>query len=452
MKIVIVGAGKVGEYLFTDLNTDENDIILIEKRQEILNEMLSKYDIMGVSGNATSYDVLDEASVSDSDVFIAVTESDEINIISCIFAKKMGAKYTIARVRNPEYSDKYGFIKETLGIDLMINPEFVSAREISRSLKYPSAHSVETFADGRVKLVGISVDGKNPLNNLKISDLQQIFNHKILIGIVQRGEEIFIPSGNFVIRENDKVYFTGADEYVYKFYNQIGVNDKNVDSVFIIGGSRISYYLISNLIRENINIKLIEVNRERAEFFSEKFPQDVKIICADGSDSDVLDEEGMSGYDSCIALTGIDEENIMLSMYAKKLNVKKTIAKVSRLSLLNIISSAENYSFVTPKKLVSDIIISVVRSIMNSEGANIETLHRLCDNKVEAVEIKIKKETKAIGKALKDLNIKENVLIAYIIRDGKLIFPTGDDSILVGDSVIVISKANLVQNIDCILV
>ncbi|MCI5996749.1 MAG: Trk system potassium transporter TrkA [Peptoniphilaceae bacterium] len=452
MKIVIVGAGKVGEYLFTDLNTDENDIILIEKRQEILNEMLSKYDIMGVSGNATSYDVLDEASVSDSDVFIAVTESDEINIISCIFAKKMGAKYTIARVRNPEYSDKYGFIKETLGIDLMINPEFVSAREISRSLKYPSAHSVETFADGRVKLVGISVDGKNPLNNLKISDLQQVFNHKILIGIVQRGEEIFIPSGNFVIRENDKVYFTGADEYVYKFYNQIGVNDKNVDSVFIIGGSRISYYLISNLIRENINIKLIEVNRERAEFFSEKFPQDVKIICADGSDSDVLDEEGMSGYDSCIALTGIDEENIMLSMYAKKLNVKKTIAKVSRLSLLNIISSAENYSFVTPKKLVSDIIISVVRSIMNSEGANIETLHRLCDNKVEAVEIKIKKETKAIGKALKDLNIKENVLIAYIIRDGKLIFPTGDDSILVGDSVIVISKANLVQNIDCILV
>lgn len=452
MKIVIVGAGKVGEYLFTDLNTDENDIILIEKRQEILNEMLSKYDIMGVSGNATSYDVLDEASVSDSDVFIAVTESDEINIISCIFAKKMGAKYTIARVRNPEYSDKYGFIKETLGIDLMINPEFVSAREISRSLKYPSAHSVETFADGRVKLVGISVDGKNPLNNLKISDLQQVFNHKILIGIVQRGEEIFIPSGNFVIRENDKVYFTGADEYVYKFYNQIGVNDKNVDSVFIIGGSRISYYLISNLIRENINIKLIEVNRERAEFFSEKFPQDVKIICADGSDSDVLDEEGMSGYDSCIALTGIDEENIMISMYAKKLNVKKTIAKVSRLSLLNIISSAENYSFVTPKKLVSDIIISVVRSIMNSEGANIETLHRLCDNKVEAVEIKIKKETKAIGKALKDLNIKENVLIAYIIRDGKLIFPTGDDSILVGDSVIVISKANLVQNIDCILV
>ena len=452
MKIVIVGAGKVGEYLFTDLNTDENDIILIEKRQEILNEMLSKYDIMGVSGNATSYDVLDEASVSDSDVFIAVTESDEINIISCIFAKKMGAKYTIARVRNPEYSDKYGFIKETLGIDLMINPEFVSAREISRSLKYPSAHSVETFADGRVKLVGISVDGKNPLNNLKISDLQQVFNHKILIGIVQRGEEIFIPSGNFVIRENDKVYFTGSDEYVYKFYNQIGVNDKNVDSVFIIGGSRISYYLISNLIRENINIKLIEVNRERAEFFSEKFPQDVKIICADGSDSDVLDEEGMSGYDSCIALTGIDEENIMLSMYAKKLNVKKTIAKVSRLSLLNIISSAENYSFVTPKKLVSDIIISVVRSIMNSEGANIETLHRLCDNKVEAVEIKIKKETKAIGKALKDLNIKENVLIAYIIRDGKLIFPTGDDSILVGDSVIVISKANLVQNIDCILV
>ena len=451
MKIIIVGAGKVGEYLFTDLNTEDNDIILIEKKQDILNEMLSKYDIMGISGSGTNYDVLEEAGVNECEVFISVTESDEVNIISCIFAKNMGAKYTIARVRNPEYYAKYDFVKDVLGIDLVINPEFVAAREISRGLKYPSAHSVETFVDGRVKLIGITVGENNPLKDVKINELQQRFNIKVLIGIVERHGEIFIPSGEFVIREGDRVHFTGIDEYVYKFYNLLKVGDKKIESVFIIGGSRISYYLISNLIKENIKVKLVEVNRDIATSFSEKFPSKVKVICADGSDSDVIDEEGLKNYDACVALTGIDEENIMLAMFAEKLNVKKSIAKVSRISLLNIIPPKENFTFVTPKRLVSDIIISVVRSIINSEGSNIETLHRLSNN-VEAVEIKVNKTSKAIGTPLKDLDIKENVLVAYIIRDNSLIFPTGDDSILVGDTVIVISKASVIQNIDSILV
>ena len=451
MKIIIVGAGKVGEYLFTDLNTEDNDIILIEKKQDILNEMLSKYDIMGISGSGTNYDVLEEAGVNECEVFISVTESDEVNIISCIFAKNMGAKYTIARVRNPEYYAKYDFVKDVLGIDLVINPEFVAAREISRGLKYPSAHSVETFVDGRVNLIGITVGENNPLKDVKIKELQQKFNIKVLIGIVERHGEIFIPSGEFVIREGDRVHFTGIDEYVYKFYNLLKVGDKKIESVFIIGGSRISYYLISNLIKENIKVKLVEVNRDIATSFSEKFPSKVKVICADGSDSDVIDEEGLKNYDACVALTGIDEENIMLGMFAEKLNVKKSIAKVSRISLLNIIPPKENFTFVTPKRLVSDIIISVVRSIINSEGSNIETLHRLSNN-VEAVEIKVNKTSKAIGTPLKDLDIKENVLVAYIIRDNSLIFPTGEDSILVGDTVIVISKASVIQNIDSILV
>lgn len=451
MKIIIVGAGKVGEYLFTDLNTEDNDIILIEKKQDILNEMLSKYDIMGISGSGTNYDVLEEAGVNECEVFISVTESDEVNIISCIFAKNMGAKYTIARVRNPEYYAKYDFVKDALRIDLVINPEFVAAREISRGLKYPSAHSVETFVDGRVKLIGITVGENNPLKDVKIKELQQKFNIKVLIGIVERHGEIFIPSGEFVIREGDRVHFTGIDEYVYKFYNLLKVGDKKIESVFIIGGSRISYYLISNLIKENIKVKLVEVNRDIATSFSEKFPSKVKVICADGSDSDVIDEEGLKNYDACVALTGIDEENIMLGMFAEKLNVKKSIAKVSRISLLNIIPPKENFTFVTPKRLVSDIIISVVRSIINSEGSNIETLHRLSNN-VEAVEIKVNKTSKAIGTPLKDLDIKENVLVAYIIRDNSLIFPTGEDSILVGDTVIVISKASVIQNIDSILV
>ena len=201
MKIIIVGAGKVGEYLFTDLNTEDNDIILIEKRQEILNEMLSKYDIMGILGSGTNFELLDEAGVKDSDVFIAVTDSDEINIISCIFAKNMGAKYTIARVRNPEYSSKSGFVKEVLGIDLVINPEFVAAREISRGLKYPSAHSVETFADGRVKLIGVSIGKDSPIKDTKIVDLQQKFNIKILIGIVEREKKFLFLQETSLLRK-----------------------------------------------------------------------------------------------------------------------------------------------------------------------------------------------------------------------------------------------------------
>lgn len=451
MKIVIVGAGKVGEYLFTDLNTEDNDIILIEHNSEILNEMLSRYDIMGIVGNGTSYEVLEEAGVKDADVFISVTTSDEINVLACLFAKKIGAKYTIARVRNPEYSENIDFVKKSLGIDLMINPELVAASEIGRSLKYPSALSVEPFADGKVKLISILVKKESPLNNLMVSHLNRIFSSTILICIVDRDGEIFIPSGNFILKENDKVYFTGTQKYLFNFYKIMGVHSRNVNSVTIIGGGRISYYLISNLLNENIEVKLIEQKRDRAEFFSEKFPDKVKIICADGSNSEVLEEERISDYDACVALTGIDEENIMISIYAKKIGVKKSIAKVSRLSLLNIISPMEDYSVVTPKKLVSDIITRVVRSIKNTEGSNIETLYRLCDKKVEAVEIKVNDGSKAVGIELKNLNMKENILICCIIRNNREIFPTGNDKILVGDRVIVISKTNTIQNLDSIL-
>lgn len=451
MKIVIVGAGKVGEYLFSDLNTEDNDIVLIEHNADILNEMLSRYDIMGLCGNATSCDVLEEADVKNADVFISVTTTDEINVLSCLFAKQMGAKYTIARVRNPEYSENIGFVKKSLGIDMLINPELVAASEIGRNLKYPSALSVEAFAEGKLKLISILVKDDSPLNNLVISDLQRIFKSKILICIVERNDSIFIPSGNFVIKENDKVYFTGTTDSLFEFYKRMGVNNRHVNSVAIIGGGRISYYLIRNLLQEGINIKLIEQKRNTAEFFSEKFPSKVKVICADGSNSDILEEERISDYDSCVALTGIDEENIIISIYAKKIGVKKTIAKVSRLSLLNIISPMEDYSFVTPKKLVSDIITRVVRSIKNSEGSNIETLYRLCEKKVEALELKVTDESKAVGIELKDLDIKENILICCIIRNNKEIFPTGSDRIMVGDRIIIIAKANEIQTLDSIL-
>lgn len=451
MKIVIVGAGKVGEYLFSDLNTEDNDIILIEHNQEILNEMLSKYDIMGICGSATNVDVLLEANADSADVFISVTTTDEINVLSCLFAKKLGAKYTIARVRNPEYSEKIDFVKDSLGIDLMINPELVAAGEIARNLKYLLALSVESFAEGKLKLVSILVKENSPLNNLVIYDLNRIFDSKILICIVERDGKTFIPSGNFVIKENDRIYFTGTSQSLFDFYKRMGVHTKNVNSVAIIGGGKIAYYLVNNLLQENIDIKVIEQKRDRAEFLSEKFPSKVKVICADGSNSEILDEEEISGYDSCVALTGIDEENIMISIYAKKIGVKKSIAKVSRLSLLNIISPMDDYSVVTPKKLVSDIITRVVRSIKNSQGSNIETLYRLCDKKVEALELKVTDESKAVGIELKDLYTKENILICCIIRNNKEIFPTGNDKIMVGDRVIIIARANEIQTLDSIL-
>ncbi len=450
MKIIIVGAGKVGELLCKDLAIEGNDITLIEEDPKILDRILSSSDIMGLVGNGANCEVLKEASVETADIFIAVTHSDEINIISSVIAKKMGAKYTIARVRNPEYSSQMKFMSDSLGIDIMLNPEAEAAFFIARNLEFPNALNVETFAGNKVNLVEILVEKDTYLDGIKLMEFKNKYFASLLVCIVKRGQEIHIPTGNFILQAGDRIYVTGIQSELSKFYKSLGHKEKRIKSVIIIGGGRITYYLTDMLLEKMMDIKIIEINEDKARELSGIYENAV-IVHGDGTDSELLDEERFGEYDACISLTGIDEENIILSMYANKLGIKKTITKINGISLFNVLELVGLQSIVTPKKIIADYIIRIVRSLVSSQGENIETLYRLVDNNVEAIEFKVPENSDVINIPLKDLDTKDNLLIAYILRNGQLIFPGGLDVLKPKDRVIIVTTEKFLDDINKIL-
>lgn len=451
MKIIIVGAGKIGELLCRDLSTEGNDITLIEQNPKILDKVLSVSDIMGIVGNGANREILNDAGVSNSDIFIAVTTNDEINIISSVMAKKMGAKYTIARVRNPEYSEQMQFMKESLGIDIMLNPEAEAADFIRKNLEYPNALNVDSFAKNKVNLVEILVEENSYLNNLKLVDFKRKYFRNILVCIVQRGNEIYVPTGNFILKANDRIYVTGEAIDLRDFYKSLGHSDEEIKSVFIVGGGRITHYLVDILLKKKMDLKIIELKKERAKELSETF-ENVEIINGNGIDMDLLEEENFSNYDACVSLTGIDEENIIISMFADKIGIKKTITKINRTSLLNVLDFVGLQSILTPKKIIADYIVKIVRSFASSQGENnIQNLYRFADNRVEAIEFLVGESNRIIDIPLKDLHFKENVLVPYIIRKGKLIMPNGFDIIQPNDTVIIITTQQYLDDIDQII-
>lgn len=451
MKIIIVGAGKIGELLCRDLSTEGNDITLIEQNSKILDRVLSVSDIMGIVGNGANREVLSDAGVSNSDIFIAVTTNDEINIISSVMAKKMGAKYTIARVRNPEYSEQMQFMKESLGIDIMLNPEAEAADFIRKNLEYPNALNVDSFAKNKVNLVEILIEENSYLNNLKLMDFKRKYFRNILVCIVQRGNEIYVPTGNFILKTNDRIYVTGEAIDLRDFYKSLGHSDEEIKSVFIVGGGRITHYLVDILLKKKMDLKIVELKKERAKELSETF-ENVEIINGNGIDMDLLEEENFNSYDACVSLTGIDEENIIISMFADKIGIKKTITKINRTSLLNVLDFVGLQSILTPKKIIADYIVKIVRSFASSQGENnIQNLYRFADNRVEAIEFLVGESNRIIGTPLKDLHFKENVLVPYIIRKGKLIMPNGFDIIQPNDTVIIITTQQYLDDIDQII-
>lgn len=449
MNIVVVGAGKVGEYLCGDLATEGNDITLIEKDKRRLERVVDQNDIMGIVGNGSSYEILLEADVNNADVFISVTPEDEVNIIACIIAKKLGAKYAIARVRNPEYSDHIDFMTDSMGIDMMFNPELEAAQDIIRSLEFPSALNVETFAKGKVNIVEILLREGSYLDGMKLKDFQDERANKVLICIVERDNEVYIPDGDFILREGDIIYVTGSKEELMRFYISVGEYNGKLKSTLIVGGSRIAYYLIDKLKELNIKVKVVENDYDRAYALSESFPG-VEIVAGDGTQPELLEEERLQNYDSVVSLTGIDEENILISMFAKKEGVKKTITKVNRTSLLNIIGVTGLQTIVTPKQIVADRITRFVRAKMNKRGSKVDKLYRLAGNRVEAVEFVVSENSKVTGMTLKEMNTINNLLIAYIVRNREIIIPKGDTSLLPNDRVIVITTTRL-EDLDHIL-
>ena len=454
MKVVIVGGGKVGELLCADFSDIFQEVTIIDTNELRVEKLVEAYDINGILGNGANYEVLTRADSAEADMFISVTASDEINMICCIAAKQMGAKYTIARIRNPEYSKTKEFLRESLGIDLMVNPEYEAAKQISHMLKYPTAIKVESFFGGKFNILEVIINSNSILNGVSLIDSKKIIDFPSLVCLVERQGEVFGPRGNYVFNVGDKVHITAANKNLKKFYKLLGNQDnmeKKITSSLVIGGGKIAHYLVEFLQIANFYVKVIEIDKNKAISLSETFP-DIDVIWADGSDRDTLIEEGIQTFDSCISLTGFDEENIIINLYADKLGIKKTVAKVNRASLKQIAEDIGQYSYITPKEIVGNIITKYTKSLQCSKHSDIENFYRIANNQAEVIEFKITNNSaKILGIKLKDLAINPNMLIAFIIRNNKQIFPNGDDEIKLDDNVVVVSYKHKIEHIDDII-
>lgn len=440
MDIIIVGCGKVGSSLASVLSTTEHNITVIDIKESRINEIVNGYDVMGITGSCLHTSVLAEANVDKTGIFVAVTDSDEVNILSCLIARKMKARHCVARVRNPEFSDQLVFMREELGISMMINPDSTAANEIAKMLRYPNAIKIESFARGRVDLAEIRISEGSDLNNMALFELNRKTKLDILICAVQRDGEVMIPKGDFVLRTGDRIHLTASHAEMVKFFKSISetYREKRIKSAVLIGGGRTSYYLAQELIEMGAKVKIIDINEKRCNELSEKLNK-VDIICADGTDHDVLEEERVYDADAVVTLTGIDEENILVSLLAEKNGVKKVVSKVDRVSLLQLSGSFGLDCLVSPKAIMMDQILQYIRGKQNSRGSGIVTLYRLVNDQLEAIEFIVRRQEDYIDVPLKDLNLRKDVLIVSIVRGNQLIVPRGDDMLKMSDSVIVVT-------------
>ena len=433
MKIVLVGGGKVGFALCRSLVAEKHDVVLIEQDEAVLNHIVSRFDIMGLLGNGADFTILEQAGVQECDIFIALTEYDEVNMISAVLAKKMGAKETIVRVRNPEYSNAYFKEKNILGFSLIVNPELLAARAISNIIDFPNALSVERFAGGRVSLMEFVIKDSSGLCQMPISDFRKKFGN-IIVCAMERDHQLMIPSGDVTIQDKDRIFVTGNRVDMMLFHNYF--KSRAVKSLLIVGAGKIAYYLLGILKDSRIDTKVIEINPERARFFSEKFPN-LYIVQGDGTAKDILLEESAPHYDAVATLTGVDEENIITSMFLDRVGVHKNITKVNRTSLLEIIHAPDFSSIITPKIIAVDTIMHFIRGRVNAQYSDLQAMHHLANGQIETLQFQIKEANKMTAKPLSQLKLKKGVLIAAIIRKGKTIFPTGEDMLEVGDKLLV---------------
>ena len=433
MKIVLVGGGKVGFALCRSLVAEKHDVVLIEQDEAVLNHIVSRFDIMGLLGNGADFAILEQAGVQECDIFIALTEHDEVNMISAVLAKKMGAKETIVRVRNPEYSNAYFKEKNILGFSLIVNPELLAARAISNIIDFPNALSVERFSGGRVNLMEFVVKDSSGLCQMPISDFRKKFGN-IIVCAMERDHQLMIPSGDITIQDRDRILVTGNRVDMMLFHNYF--KSRAVKSLLIVGAGKIAYYLLGILKDSRIDTKVIEINPERARLFSEKFPN-LYIVQGDGTAKDILLEESAPNYDAVATLTGVDEENIITSMFLDRVGVHKNITKVNRTSLLEIIHAPDFSSIITPKSIAVDTIMHFIRGRVNAQYSDLQAMHHLANGQIETLQFQIKEANKMTAKPLSHLKLKKGVLIAAIIRKGKTIFPTGEDRLEVGDQLLV---------------
>ena len=438
MNIVIVGAGKVGETLIGNLVREKHDVAIVDSDYEIVKNIVDRYDVKGIVGGGLERNVLIDAGTEKADFFIACTSRDEMNILCCVLAKKIGAQRTIARVRDPEYFKEMENMRTDLGLDYSFNPELATAIEIAQVLKFPSALSVESFAGGRTRMAEFEITANNPLVGKNLQQISREYGKKILIGVVQRGEKIIIPHGDYIVESGDLIHIIGDEQEIVSFCKELKIFKRRAKSVFIIGGGKITYYLAQDLLNSGVSVKIVEKDEERAEELSELLPK-ATILIGDGTYQEVLDEENLKGNDACITLTGMDEENVMISLYAKSRKVDKTVTKIDRPSVLQLVSTLGLGTVVSPRNVIANHIVRFVRSFSSDKDEGADTLYKI-GNRAEALEFTVVDGFKGINVPLKELTLKKSVLIGGIVRDNEFILPSGDSTLNVGDRVIVVSE------------
>lgn len=439
MNIIIVGCGKVGQKLAEKLSQEkEHNITVIDLRYSVVQDLINDHDIMGVCGSCSDLDTLTEAGVMDADLLIAATDADELNLLTCFMAKKIGGCQTIARVRNPEYAKGLHILKEDLGLAMIINPEATAAREIARILRFPSVIKIDTFAKGRVEILKFKISDNSPLSDIKIADMSVKFGGEVLVCGIERGDNAYIPNGDFTIKSGDLVSIVASPESSVDFFKKIGFKTNSVKDTIIVGGGATAYYLAKQLISAGIRVKIIEQKPSRCEKLCELLPK-ASIINADGTDNRVLLEEGLEHAESFVTLTNIDEENVLLSLFAKSKMKGKIVTKVNRIAYDDVLDGLDLDTVIYPKNITADYIVRFVRAKKNSMGSNIETMHLILDGKAEALEFRIGDNSPIADIPLEQLKLKDNTRIACINRNGKIITPHGKDTIHSKDTVIVVT-------------
>lgn len=451
LSIIIVGAGKVGRSLVGQLFKEGHDITVIDKKSTEISTLTNMYDVLGIVGNGASYTVQQEAGIDTADLFIAITESDELNLLCCTIANQINEKCsTIARVRTPDYTKEIVKLKDKLGLTMIINPELESAREIARILALPTALEVNSFAGGQAEMIEYKIPHDSILDGITVAEMNKKVKTVSLICGVKRGDDVFIPGGSFILRENDIISVVGSRYFARYFMADIGENPRQVKDCLIVGGGRSSYYLATLLLDSGIEVKIIESNKARCEELSSLLHKAV-IIYGDGTDENLLREEGIEYAESVVPLVGIDEENVILTLFANQVSNAKVVTKINRTNFKKTISQLNMGSTVYPQLITSEAIIAYVRAKSASKERTIETLYHLYDDRGEALEFIVSEASGVTGKTLKELTLKPNVLIAFINRNGRIIIPSGNDSIEVGDTVMVVTTNTGFNNITDIL-
>lgn len=449
MNIIIVGAGKVGYTLAKYLSVEEDNITMIDNDHEALERINNNLDVMCVKGNCTSLKVLYEAGIKEADLLISVTNSDELNMLCCLAGKKLGAKHTVARVRTPDYDEEITLLTEAVGIDLVINPEKAAAIEIAKLIKYPSVCSIDNFSDGKVNLVGFKVSDDTGLAGKRIIDIDFVKGNVLFCGI-EKGDEVIIPNGDYIFQSDDRIYVIGEHKKIQEVFKRLGKYNKKVKSSMIIGGGKISYYLTKIIDEAGVNCRIIERDIKKCEELTEILPEAI-IINGDGMDQDLLLSENLDEMDSFITLTGRDEDNLIASLFATNNNVKNVITKITRDNYNDIAKTIGINSIISPKLATAYKIIKYVRTLKSKRECCIENVYKICNEKAEAIEFIINESTKNINEKLKNIKFNEDSLVATIVRNNKIIIPTGDESLKIGDRVIIVTKRTLLNINDIFL-